>query len=87
MSTMTKPEMMNSTALDGTRPSNVPTTEKPQSSFRSERWRREDEPLEEAFEDCEPPDSGSRFHREAPDAGSGHLYHNDRELKHGRSRG
>ena len=87
MSTLTKPEMMNSTALDGTSKNSVPTTEEARSSFRLERLRREDEPLEEAFEDCEPPDSGSRFHQEAPDAGSGHFYHDDRELKHGRSRG
>jgi hypothetical protein len=51
------------------------------------RTRREDEPLEEAFEDSEPPESGARPHLEAPDAGEGHFYHDDREFKHGRSRG
>jgi hypothetical protein len=87
MSTLTKPEMMNSSALDGNSKNSVPTTEEPRSSYRWERFRREDEPLEEALEDSEPPEGGARFHPEAPDAGSGHLYPDDRELKHGRSRG
>ena len=68
-------------------PSGVSTIKHPPSSYRTKSVRREDEPLEEAFEDSEPPESGAGPHLEAPDAGDGHLYHDDREFKHGRSRG
>jgi len=85
MSVLTKTELKNSVELAPN--GGVSTTEKPRSTYRMKPVRREDEPLEEAFEDSEPPESGSRTHLEAPDAGDGHLYHDDREFKHGRSRG
>jgi len=47
----------------------------------------EAEPPEEALEFCEAPERGQAIQEEAPDAGDGRNYHDDRELKHGRSRG
>jgi hypothetical protein len=82
MSVLTKTDLKNSTAID-----DLSTTGQPRSSFRMKPIRREDEPLEEAFEDSEPPESGARPYPEAPDAGDGQLYHSDREFRHGRSRG
>jgi len=85
MSVLTKTELKNS--VERSPKSGVSTIEQPRTSYRTKPVRREDEPLEEAFEDSEPPESGARPHLEAPDAGDGHLYHDDREFKHGRSRG
>jgi hypothetical protein len=85
MSVMIKTEVENS--VERTLQSGVSTIEQPRPSYRLKQSRREDEPLEEAFEDSEPPESGAGPRREAPDAGDGHLYHDDREFKHGRSRG
>ena len=87
MSILTKPETMNSSAVERSSQSGVSTIEQPRSSYRMKPVRREDEPLEEAFEDSEAPESGARLDLEAPDAGEGHFYHDDREFKHGRSRG
>ena len=69
MSILTKTETMNSADLTRSSQSGVSTTEQPRSSYRMKPVRREDEPLEEAFEDCEAPESGARLHLEAPDAG------------------
>jgi hypothetical protein len=85
MSVLTKTELKNS--VDRAPQSGVSTIEQSRPAYRMKPVRREDEPLEEAFEDSEPPESGARSHLEAPDAGDGHLYHDDREFKHGRSRG
>jgi hypothetical protein len=86
MSVLTNTDMKNSSVVELAQ-SGVSTIEPPQSSYRIKPVRREDEPLEEAFEDSEPPESGARPHPEAPDAGAGYLYHDDREFRHGRSRG
>ena len=85
MSVLTKTELKNS--VERSSQSGVSTIEQPRSSYRTKPVRREDEPLEEALEDSEPPESGARPYLEAPDAGEGHFYHDDREFKHGRSRG
>jgi hypothetical protein len=85
MSILTKTELKNS--VERSPHGGVSTIEQPRSSYNTKPVRREDEPLEEAFEDSETPESGGRPHLEAPDAGDGHLYHDDREFKHGRSRG
>jgi hypothetical protein len=45
------------------------------------------EPPEEAFQLCEAPEQRQPFQAEAPDAGDGRNYYEDREFKHGRSRG
>ncbi len=87
MSILTNPETIHSSALDGSSRSGLATTERERSTYRMQPVRREDEPLEEAFEDSEPPESGVREDLEAPDAGQGYVYHDDREFKHGRSRG
>jgi hypothetical protein len=85
MSILTNSGTLNSSELDRSSPGGYATS--PQSSYRLPPVRREDEPLEEAFEDTEAPESGARIDLEAPDAGEGSLYHDDREFKHGRSRG
>jgi hypothetical protein len=85
MSILTKIELKNS--VERSTQGSVSTIEQPRPSYRTKPVRPEDEPLEEAFEDCETPESGGRPHLEAPDAGEGHFYHDDREFKHGRSRG
>jgi hypothetical protein len=87
MSVLTKTELTNSPAVEPAPEGRVSIAETPRSTFRVKPVRRDDEPLEEAFEDSEPPEIGARLHLEAPDAGEGHFYHDDRELKHGRSRG
>jgi hypothetical protein len=86
MSVLTNTDLQNSSVVELAQ-SGVSTIERPESSYRMKPVRREDEPLEEAFEDSEPPESGARHHVEAPDAGAGNLYHDDREFRHGRSRG
>ena len=83
MSILTNSETINSSDFERSRAGGFATSQEP----RSHSARREDEPLEEAFEDTEAPESGARFDLEAPDAGEGSLYHDDREFKHGRSRG
>jgi hypothetical protein len=87
MSILIKTGTMNSSDIDLSSQGRVSTSEAPRSSYRNKPVRREDEPLEEACEVCEAPENDQRFHTEAPDAGAGHFYHDDRELRHGRSRG
>jgi hypothetical protein len=87
MSILTKTGTINSSDIDLSSQSCVSTAEHPRSSYRMKPVRREDEPLEEACEVCEAPEKDQRFHTEAPEAGAGHFYHDDREFRHGRSRG
>jgi hypothetical protein len=87
MSILTKTGTMNSSDIDLSSQGCVSTAQQPRSSYRMKPVRREDEPLEEACEVCEAPEKDQRFQTEAPDAGAGHFYHDDREFKHGRSRG
>jgi hypothetical protein len=87
MSILTKTDLKNASAIDCAPQGGLATTEQARSSYRMKSIRRDDEPLEEAFEDSEPPESRARPHGEAPDAGAGHFYHDDREFRHGRSRG
>jgi hypothetical protein len=56
-------------------------------SYQVRPTRREYEPPEEAIEDSEAPEQGTRLRVEAPDAGEPQFPHDDRELRHGRSRG
>jgi hypothetical protein len=56
-------------------------------SYQVRPLRREYEPLEEAVEDSEAPERGTRLRVEAPDAGEPQLAYDDREFRHGRSRG
>ena len=51
------------------------------------RTQHELEPPERALQVCEPPELGVKDHVEAPDAGEGRDYPDDRDLRHGRSRG
>ena len=87
MSILTKTGTMNSCDNGLSSQNCASTTEQPRSSHRMKPVRREDEPLEEAFEDCEAPEKDQGFHLEAPDSGEGHFYHDDREFRHGRSKG
>ncbi len=87
MSILIKTGTMESSNIDLSSQNSVSTAEHPRSSYRNTPVRREDEPLEEAYEVCEAPENDQRFHTEAPDAGERHFYHDDRELRHGRSRG
>jgi hypothetical protein len=57
------------------------------NSYQVRPLRREYEPPEEAIEDSEAPERGTRLRVEAPDAGEPQFSHDDRELRHGRSRG
>ena len=85
MSILTNSGTINSAEFERSSSGGYATS--PPSSYRAQPVRREDEPLEEAFEDTEAPESRARIDLEAPDAGEGSLYHDDREFKHGRSRG
>ncbi len=87
MSILIKTGTINSSDIDLSSQRSVSTAEVPRSSYRNKPVRREDEPLEEAYEVCEAPENDQRCHTEAPDAGDGHFYHDDREFRHGRSRG
>lgn len=87
MSILINPEKMNSAVLDRSSQSGVSAAEEPRYSYRMRTLRREYEPLEEASEDCEAPERGAQLHLEAPDAGEPQFPHDDRELRHGRSRG
>jgi len=87
MSVLTNTGTMNSSDIGVSSQNSVSTAEPPRSSDRVNPVRREDEPLEEACEAGEAPENDQRFHTEAPDAGEGHFYHDDREFRHGRSRG
>ena len=87
MSVLSTIELKNSSTVERSPQSGASATEQARSSYRLKPVRREDEPLEEAFEDSEPPESGAQPHLEAPDAGDGNLYHDDRGFRHGRSRG
>lgn len=87
VSILINPEKMNSAVLDRSSQSGVSAAEEPRYSYRMRTLRREYEPLEEASEDCEAPERGAQLHLEAPDAGEPQFPHDDRELRHGRSRG
>lgn len=87
MSVLTKTEMLNSSAIDLSSQCSVTTPEQPRPSYRVKPVHRADEPLEEAFEIGEAPEREARLRTEAPDAGDAHFYHDDREFRHGRSRG
>jgi hypothetical protein len=45
------------------------------------------EPPEDALQMCEAPERRQPWQQEAPDAGDGRNYHDDRGFTHGRSRG
>jgi hypothetical protein len=87
VSILINPEKMNSSVLDCLSPSRVASGEESPSSYDMRPLRREYEPLEEAFEDGEAPERSTRLRVEAPDAGEPQFSHDDRELRHGRSRG
>ncbi len=87
MSVLIKPEKMNSSVLDGVSPNRVAGAEEARLSHSMRPLRREYEPLEEAFEDSEAPERGILVRVEAPDAGEPQFPHDDREFRHGRSRG
>ncbi len=87
MSVLTNTGTLNSSDVSLNSQGSVSTPEQPRSTYGVKSVRREDEPLEEACEAGEAPENEERFHTEAPDAGEGHLYHDDREFRHGRSRG
>jgi hypothetical protein len=87
MSLLMNPEKMNPSTLDRSSQGNVSTDEEARSTFRMRPVRREYEPLEEASEDCEAPERDTKLHMEAPDAGEPQFPHDDRGLRHGRSRG
>jgi hypothetical protein len=87
VSILINPEKMNPSVRDLVSANRVSTTELPGSSYQTRPFRREYEPLEEAVEDGEAPERGTRLRVEAPDAGEPRFPHDDRELRHGRSRG
>ena len=87
MSILTKTGTINSSDTDLSSQNRVSAAENPRDSYRIKPVRREDEPPEEACEIDEAPENDQRLHTEAPDAGAGHFYHDDREFRHGRSRG
>jgi hypothetical protein len=87
MSVLTKPEKMNSSVLDRVSPNRPAGAEDVLSSYSMRALRREYEPLEEACEDSEAPERNMQVRVEAPDAGEPQFPHDDRELRHGRSRG
>ena len=87
MSVLIRTELKSSSVVELSSKSGSSRTEQARSSYAMKPVRREDEPLEEALEESEPPESGAREHLEAPDAGEGHLCHYEREFRHGRSRG
>jgi hypothetical protein len=87
VSILTKMGTIKSSDIDLSSQGSPSAAEHPRSSYRMKPVRREDEPPEEACEVDEAPEKDQRFPTEAPDAGAGHFYHDDREFKHGRSRG
>jgi hypothetical protein len=87
VSVLINPEKMNSSVLDRVSRNRAAVVEEPRLPYRMRPLRREYEPLEEAFEDSEAPERNTQVHVEAPDAGERQFPHDDRELKHGRSRG
>jgi hypothetical protein len=87
VSILINPEKMNPAVLDRSSQSGVSATGELRSSYQMRPLRREYEPLEEASEGCEAPERGERLHLEAPDAGEPQFSHDDREFRHGRSRG
>jgi hypothetical protein len=87
MSVLTRTEFENPPVAGLVSKNGGAVVEEPRFSYETKPLRREGEPLEEAFEHSESPDRGATDDMEAPDAGDGHLYHSDWELRHGRSRG
>ena len=87
MSILINPENMNPSVRDLVSQSRASTTEIPDGSYQMRPLRREYEPPEEAVEDSEAPERGTRLRVEAPDAGEPQFSYDDREFRHGRSRG
>ena len=87
VSVLIKPEKMNSSVLDGVSPNRVSGAEEATLSHNMRPLRREYEPPEEAFEDGEAPERSIQVRVEAPDAGEPQFLYDDREFRHGRSRG
>ncbi len=87
MSILINPEKMNSSVLDLVSPGRPSTTGLSGHSFPVRPIRREYEPLEDAVADGEAPEQRTQVRVEAPDAGDPQFPHDDREFKHGRSRG
>jgi hypothetical protein len=87
MSTVINSEKMNASVLERPPEDALSVTREQQGSLRIPTGRREPEPLEEAFDYCEAPERGAQSDREAPDAGEAQFLYDDREFRHGRSRG
>jgi hypothetical protein len=87
MSILMNPERVNPSVFDRAREDGLESAEGTRSLYSGRSGRREYEPPEESYEDSEGPEQRARLHVEAPDAGEPQVSHDDRELRHGRSRG
>ena len=87
MSILMNPEKINPSVRDLVSPGRAQAAGLTGASFPLRPSRREFEPLEEAVADSEAPEQRTQTQVEAPDAGEPQFPYDDREFRHGRSRG
>jgi len=86
MATMIKPKPRVSSDLRMSSPASVPETVQPRFSAGVSHNGHEAEPPERAVQAREAPEYGLKCPPEAPDAGKGGVFPDDRHFRHGRSR-